>query len=98
MFVFGKNYDRDTIMDFADGVDHIDLSGLGFATTEDALALAHESGVGVVFLFGNGDRLIVKSFAFDHLDSGDIIIFSPTIIRFSSDLGMELARLCSVCC
>lgn len=51
---------RDRFIDFEAGVDRIDLTAFGFATTEDALQYARNSTIGNVrFIFDDGEMLIV---------------------------------------
>lgn len=59
-FIFREGYDRDVIRDFRDNVDVIDLTDFGFDTAEDALEFATQRDSGVVFNFGDGDRLKVN--------------------------------------
>lgn len=69
-FVFRQNGDRDTVSDFADGVDSLRFFGLGDAAT--VLAAATETGGNVVFDFGGGNVLTVLNATIAAL-SDDII-------------------------
>nr|WP_311787560.1 M10 family metallopeptidase C-terminal domain-containing protein [Fererhizobium litorale] len=74
VFVFKNDHDRDTIRDFVDGDDWIDLGDFNFATKAEALACSYGKGTDTVFAFGDGDQLILKNFDYKHLDAGDVII------------------------
>ncbi|MEM8553788.1 MAG: hypothetical protein AAGF71_03075 [Pseudomonadota bacterium] len=60
VFVYAVADDEDTITDFRDDKDTLDLIDFGFATVADATALATEVGSDVLFDFGGGDTLLVK--------------------------------------
>ena len=74
VFVFTRNSDRDTVRDFTDGTDRVDLSSFDFGSKQDALARVRDAGSDVVFLFGHGDRLTLRNVDIDDLGAGDIII------------------------
>lgn len=59
-FDFNENDGADSIMDFEDDLDFIDLIGVsGLNTVGDALGFASQVGSDVVFDFGDGDELTV---------------------------------------
>ena len=58
-FVYIAGYDNDTISDFQNDMDHLDLRSFGFATAAQALQNATDNPSGVVFDFGSGDTLMV---------------------------------------
>jgi Ca2+-binding RTX toxin-like protein len=72
-FVFAAGDDADTITDFEDGIDKLDLSDFGFASAAEALARANETGGDVVFDFGNGDVLTVENISRAALEN-DILV------------------------
>lgn len=59
-FVFAKGYDRDVIADFENNVDTIMLTN-GVRSFSQARSFAEQVGKDVVFDFGAGDVLIVRS-------------------------------------
>jgi Ca2+-binding RTX toxin-like protein len=76
-FAFARGYDTDTITDFQDDIDTIELSGfsLGVNTVEEALARATVVNGNTVFTFDTGDVLIVENIADPNLLANDIDIF-----------------------
>ena len=82
VFVFGEGDGRDKITDFgfvswfrhngAPG-DRIELDIDGVDTAEDALSFASQVGRSVVFDFGEGDVLTLRSTRLSHLDEDDFI-------------------------
>lgn len=61
-FIYRKDFDQDTVMDFQDGVDKIrvlDFAGVNNFT--QASTYASQSGAHVVFDFGGGDTLTVRN-------------------------------------
>lgn len=73
VFVFMRGGDSDVILDFTDDVDVLDLSTYGFATAQQALAMAGKVGADVVFAFGNDDFLTVENMTIEAL-SNDLIL------------------------
>ena len=59
-FRFKKGNDRDTITDFEDGIDTIELVGLSLTSARDAMSHARKVGSDVVFDFGGGDVLRIE--------------------------------------
>ncbi len=72
-FVFQNVCHEDTITDFEDGVDFIDLTAFNFTSETDALNASVEVGGDVLFDFGNGDTLLVVGVDKSGL-VGDILI------------------------
>ena len=73
-FVFKKGYGRDTITDFKDNVDDIDLRSYDFASVNKVLAKASQVGSDVHIELGGSDVLILKKFDLDNLDKGDFLL------------------------
>ncbi|MEP4195865.1 MAG: CAP domain-containing protein [Aliishimia sp.] len=72
-FIFIRGGDEDTITDFQDNIDEVDLSSFNYASTSHALSLASQQGNDVVFDFGLGDLLIVEDTQIHQL-SNDLVI------------------------
>lgn len=72
-FHFNKGDDKDTIKDFENNRDVIELDNFNFSNVADALAKATQEGDDVVFYFGGGDKLTVE----------DI-----TIVQLSNDIDL----------
>ena len=60
VFVFAQGFAQDTIKDYNDARDQIDLTFYGFADTATALSFAAIVGADVVFTLGGGDTLTLK--------------------------------------
>ena len=73
VFHFDKNDDHDTIKDFEDDVDTIQLDNFTFGAGQDAFTFATQVGGDVVFDFGSGDMLTVEN---------------ATILQLQNDLEM----------
>ncbi len=75
-FEFSRNYARDTITDFKDDVDTIELNGttLGVTSKTDALSHATVLNGDTVFTFDTGDVLIVKNIADPSLLRDDLVL------------------------
>ncbi len=77
IFVFRKNEGSDTIEDFENGKDKIDLSSYGFSSKADALAKFSELGTGyddkIEFSF-QGTTVLIKGIDMSGLNNADIII------------------------
>lgn len=58
-FVFRPGDDRDTVHDFVNNRDVIDLQAFDFANKAKALSEARDTGDDVTFYFGDGDRLTI---------------------------------------
>jgi hypothetical protein len=57
----GPGGGEDTIVDFQDNVDDLDLTTFNYATANAALADAANTAEGVFFIFPTGDRLLVMA-------------------------------------
>ncbi|NJM30097.1 MAG: calcium-binding protein, partial [Rhizobiales bacterium] len=73
-FVFEIADDSDTIMDFADNADRIDLTSYDFANANVAKSFAAQVGANVVFNFGAGDILTVNNITLAQLTGVDFIL------------------------
>jgi Ca2+-binding RTX toxin-like protein len=76
-FVFREGDGKDWIMDFTTlswfGADKVALDVDGIDTAADALAMASQRGLSVVFDFGGGDTLQLLGVRLSNLDAGDFI-------------------------
>ncbi len=73
-FIFHRNGDIDTITDFADGEDHVQLKG--WKTIDeyaDFSGRISQVGADVVIKFGDGDKLILTNFEMSDLTADDFI-------------------------
>lgn len=74
VFVFGTNDAYDKVFDFdANGGDRLDLNFDGVESYEDALGYAKDTGKGVQFNFGDGDRLLLVGTEVADLAQDDFI-------------------------
>ncbi|MDA9207447.1 hypothetical protein N9O61_01040 [Octadecabacter sp.] len=76
VFVFEGNDGRDTITDFINGQDKIDLSDFGqitFANLTSNFTIGLHGPTGSFIDFGNGDVLILENMNIGNLDSSDFI-------------------------
>lgn len=60
VFHFDRGDDSDTIRDFQDNIDTIQLDNFGYRNVRDALSDARQIGSDVLFNFGGGDTLRVE--------------------------------------
>ncbi len=77
VFVFAKKEGKDTITDFQNGKDKIDLSAFNFASKAAALAKFYEIGSGSNDKLGfdfKGTEIIVKGIDMGDLNGADLII------------------------
>lgn len=74
LFVFTEFDDRDTVLDFAHGIDEIDLTDFRFRSYGEVFSYGDQVGADTVFDFGFGDTLRLTNENFDNLGSGDFII------------------------
>ena len=80
-FVFGQGHGADTIGDFSDGEDRIDLSGLGVSSLGEIRAVADgQGGVLLGLTSAGGGTILLDDFDLARLDASDFI--------FSSSLGV----------
>ena len=74
-FDFRRGYDMDTILDFKDDVDTLELgSSLGVTSRSEALSRAEVVDGDTVFAFDTGDVLVVENIADPNLLRDDIYI------------------------
>ena len=73
VFVFGAQYDKDTISDFEDGVDHLYLPGVTNQQQFNDLKIL-KAGNDVIIDYGNGDRLIIEDFRKQDLTLDDLLL------------------------
>jgi Ca2+-binding RTX toxin-like protein len=73
-FVFATGYGTDTITDFEDGTDNIDLEGFKAVTGFDDLFDNHasETPIGDLVISAGNDRLIIKNMTLAQLDESDV--------------------------
>ncbi|NVP56012.1 M10 family metallopeptidase [Mycoplana rhizolycopersici] len=73
-FVFKKGYGKDTIQDFKDDVDQIDLRSYGFDSISAVLKKAAQVDQDVQLKFASTDILLLKNFEKADLDKGDFLL------------------------
>nr|WP_323782148.1 matrixin family metalloprotease [Amylibacter sp.] len=73
VFVFAPDFGRDTILDFEDDKDSIDLSGFGFGSVHEALDRAIQNGDDVVLKFPARTALTIRDTTIDVL-ADDLIV------------------------
>jgi serralysin len=73
-FVYRAKFDRDTIVDFEDGLDKINLGAFDFSKFGTVFKPAKEVGDDLVISFGNGDRLIIEDFSKAEFNVTDVIL------------------------
>ncbi len=64
----------DTIKDYDDAQDQIDLQDFGFSAFADVLALTTQVGANLEVDFGGGDMLIIENFLLANFNSVDVIL------------------------
>lgn len=75
VFVFAKGDGADTIKDFTNGADRLDLSGFGFSNfATQVKAHASDTTQGLLIDFGSGDTLLLEGFTRAQFDTGDAIL------------------------
>lgn len=72
-FVFAKGYGKDTITDFQNNVDDLDLRSYKFSLSK-VLGLAKQVGADVHISFSSSDIIVLKNFAKANLDASDFIL------------------------
>ena len=72
LFRFASGDGADTIADFADGEDRIDLSGHTGITSFSGLTITQSSG-GVVIDLGGGDQITLSGATVSALDASDFL-------------------------
>ena len=73
-FVFAEGYDFDTIRDFENGTDLIDVQAFGFGSFAEVQALAEDRPSGLRIDFGGGDVLFINDVTLADLDQSDVIL------------------------
>jgi Ca2+-binding RTX toxin-like protein len=73
VFHFDRGDDRDTIRDFQDNVDTIQLDNFAFRSVSQALSSARQSGSDVIFELGGGDQLRVEDIRISQL-ANDLVL------------------------
>jgi Ca2+-binding RTX toxin-like protein len=74
VFIFGQGDDVDTITDFTDGEDMIDLSDFGISDFDTLDDLFTEVDGNVQIDFGNGDILIIEDTTITDLTADDFVL------------------------
>jgi Ca2+-binding RTX toxin-like protein len=74
MFIFQPDGGNDTVADFEDGLDLLDFSSFGFASTTEVLGLAAQVGTDVLFSLPGDATVWLSHFDIALLGAGDIII------------------------
>lgn len=73
-FVFAKGYGRDTITDFQNNVDDIDLRSYGFSSVNSVLSKSFQVGADVEIRLSSTDVIVLKNFTKGHLDAADFLL------------------------
>lgn len=73
-FVFAKGYGRDTITDFQNNVDDIDLRSYGFSSVSSVLSKSFQVGADVEIRLSSTDVIVLKNFTKGHLDAADFLL------------------------
>lgn len=74
VFVFAKGYGRDTVTDFKNKVDHIDLRSYDFASASSVLNKAVQVDSDVEIRLGTTDIIVLKDFSKASLDASDFLL------------------------
>lgn len=74
IFVFAAGYGRDTITDFKNNVDDIDLQSYNFSSVSSVLSKTFEVGDNVEIRLSSTDVIILKNFTKASLDAGDFVL------------------------
>ena len=78
-FVFTPDHGDDTITDFADGEDLIDLSSLEGIAGFDDLQITNDANTAVIDLTSHGGGLVrLEGVDADDLDAADFVFYEPT--------------------
>ena len=72
-FVFGSGHGDDTIVDFTDGEDMLDLSAMGLSGFGDVSAEAVDGGVMLDLSAHGGGTIMLENFALADLDASDFM-------------------------
>ena len=74
VFAFEKGYGRDTITDFQNNVDDIDLRSYNFSSLSSVLSKAVQVGSAVEIRLTSTDVIVLKDFAKASLDAHDFLL------------------------
>lgn len=74
LFAYAPGGGADTIVDFADGEDRLDLTGFAFGAFADVLAIATDTLNGLVLALSDGGTLTMTGFTLAQFDSSDVLI------------------------
>lgn len=74
IFIFKKGYGRDTVTDFKDNVDDIDLRSYNFSKVSSVLSKASQVGDDVHIKLSATDILILDDFKLKDLDARDFLL------------------------
>lgn len=72
-FIFNTQGGSDTVTDFTDGDDRLDLTNFAFASADAALATADQVGADVVFAIG-GTTITIEDVQLTSLSQSDLLI------------------------
>jgi Ca2+-binding RTX toxin-like protein len=73
-FVFRPRDGHDIVMDFTPGQDDITLSGYGFTTLGQVMALAHQDRLNTVFAFADGAEVTLRNVQLSDLSPSDFTL------------------------
>ena len=73
MFVFSAGHGADTISDFTNGRDQIDLSAFDLSGFSEVSATAVAAGVRIDLGEEGGGTILLKGFDIEDLDAGDFL-------------------------
>ena len=73
VFVVTLGAQTDTVLDFANGADRLNIHNTGFTTFAQVQAAASFDGVSTTINFGAGNKMVLYNFALGNLDATDII-------------------------
>jgi VCBS repeat-containing protein len=72
-FVFSGRFGADTITDFQDGLDKIQVTKSAFASFAEVALAAKQVGNDVVIDAGNGNLITIKNMLYGNLDASDLL-------------------------
>jgi Ca2+-binding RTX toxin-like protein len=73
-FIFNRQGGDDTVTDFTDGEDRLDVTNFNFASADDLLDQADQVGANVVFTLAAGVTVTLEDVQLSSLDQGDFLI------------------------
>ncbi len=74
VFVVGPGEGQDTVTDFTDGEDRIDLTAFGLAGMDDLTTTTTTDGVALDLTDSGGGTILLADFAMANLDATDFIV------------------------